>query len=235
MDCEGCQVVFQNLPSRLKDTGRQANGSLDAQQPPLVRYLILSGKSIWKPLAFPVSLFILKIKKLLNMGWVCSIRRKLNIFISLIFWGSFQHLLFCGKAASSTYGIPHFRAQANPFLRAFDHKEVFFQSTETAPSWPLEEKLLLLLFKKIIITIVCWILTVLQALWQTLYVLILQMRILRQAEAVERGQGYIARNGGAELEFRPESFDSMIHPRWFLLGEWVSPSGTNKVVKNLEN
>lgn len=59
--------------------------------------------------------------------------------------------------------------------------------------------------------------------------------ILRQAEAVERGQGYIARNGGAELEFRPESFDSMIHPRWFLLGEWVSPSGTNKVVKNLEN
>ena len=44
---------------------------------------------------------------------------------------------------------------------------------------------------------------------------IVQMRKLRQAEAMELGQGYIARNGGTGLEFIPKSFDSMVHSCWF--------------------
>lgn len=97
MGCEGCQVVFQNLLSRLKDTGRQPDGSLNVQQSHLVGYLILSGGSVRKALTSPVFLFILKkIKELLNMGRVCPIRTKTNLFISLVSWGSFQHLVFCG-------------------------------------------------------------------------------------------------------------------------------------------
>lgn len=51
---------------------------------------------------------------------------------------------------------------------------------------------------------------------------IVQMRKLRQAEAMELGQGYIARNGGTGLEFTPKSFDSMV----FLL---VPVRGTSSV------